>query len=42
LLAQALGLKWQSSDRKDVMTIDEKSQAIVEVVINTLVVIADM
>ena len=41
LLAQVLGLKWQSSDRKDIIAVDGKSQTVVGVIVNTSVVIAN-
>ena len=41
LLAQVLGLKWQSSDRKDIIAVDGKSQVVVGVIVNTSVVIAN-
>ena len=40
-LAQILKFKWQSSDRKDIIIVDEKLQAIIEVVVNIPVVIAN-
>ncbi len=41
LLAVALGLKWKLSTRNDIIAVDDKSQAAVEVIEEIPIVIAD-